>query len=106
MPDEMLQQVALQLSLVSEPIYVLFDAAGSASAAGWLRRNVPALGIKGKLFGDTPNAAKLWRGGGAGVAPPAARARAGPRARGGPVVRVRARPPGAGAAAPGPRPRA
>src|SRR5262249_59002688 len=93
MPDEMLQQVALQLSLVSEPIYVLFDAAGSASAAGWLRRNVPALGIKGKLFGDTPNAAKLWRGAGAGLARPPAPATPGARPPGGPLRGVRPPPP-------------
>ncbi|HKA89392.1 MAG TPA: hypothetical protein VKE22_17110 [Haliangiales bacterium] len=94
MPDEMLQQVALQLSLVSEPIYVLFDAAGSASAAGWLRRNVPALGIKGKLFGDTPNAAKLWRAADAIVARPSARAMLAARALGAAFVGLEPRTPG------------
>lgn len=58
---EQLGQLTLQLSLVGRPIYILFDAAGNADTAAQLRRQVPALGIKGKLFGDTPNAPKLWR---------------------------------------------
>ncbi len=94
MEGEMLQQVALQLSLVSEPLYVLFDAAGSASAAGWLRRNVPTLGIKGKLFGDTPNAAKLWRTADAIVARPSTRAILAARALGAAFVGLEPRNPG------------
>src|SRR5215468_392239 len=58
---ETLAQLTLQLSLASRPIYVLFDAATSNDAAAQVRRQVPTLGIKGKLFGDTPNASKLWR---------------------------------------------
>src|SRR5215468_4139990 len=58
---ETLAQLTLQLSLASRPIYVLFDAATSTDAAAQVRRQVPTLGIKGKLFGDTPNASKLWR---------------------------------------------
>jgi UDP-N-acetylglucosamine:LPS N-acetylglucosamine transferase len=91
MPDDMLQSVALQLSLTAEPIYIMFDAAGSASAAGWLRRNVPTLGIKGKLFGDTPNAAKLWRSADVVVGRPSARAMLQARALGAAFVGVEPR---------------
>src|SRR5215470_2691808 len=47
---ETLAQLTLQLSLASRPIYVLFDAATSTDAASQVRRQVPTLGIKGKLF--------------------------------------------------------
>ncbi|MCP6726245.1 hypothetical protein NL526_29740, partial [Klebsiella pneumoniae] len=39
----------------------LFDAAGDVDSAAVLRRQVPALGLKAKLFGATPDAAMLWR---------------------------------------------
>ena len=71
---ETLAQLTLQLSLASRPIYVLFDAATSTDAAAQVRRQVPTLGIKGKLFGDTPNASKLWRSADVVLARPTARA--------------------------------
>ena len=56
-------QLSMQLSLLdsTSAITFLFDAAGDADAAAVLRRQVPALGLKGKLFGTTPDAALLWR---------------------------------------------
>ena len=55
--------LALQLSLLDggETIQFLFDAAGDADAAAVLRRQVPALGLRAKLFGATPDSALLWR---------------------------------------------
>lgn len=55
--------LALQLSLLDghDQIQYLFDAAGDAEAAAVLRRQVPALGLRGKLFGATPDAPLLWR---------------------------------------------
>ena len=60
---EMTGQLALQLSLLdaNEHITFLFDAAGDADAAAVLRRQVPSLGLRGKLFGATADAALLWR---------------------------------------------
>jgi hypothetical protein len=60
---ELTGQLALQLSLLdaNETITFLFDAAGDADAAAVLRRQVPTLGLRGKLFGATPDAAMLWR---------------------------------------------
>nr|MBA3503885.1 hypothetical protein [Deltaproteobacteria bacterium] len=56
-------QLALQLSLLDsgDSITFLFDAAGDADAAAVLRRQVPALGLRGKLFGATADAPLLWR---------------------------------------------
>jgi hypothetical protein len=56
-------QLALQLSLLDggDAITFLFDAAGDADAAAVLRRQVPTLGLRGKLFGATGDAALLWR---------------------------------------------
>ncbi len=56
-------QVALQLSMVSgsERLTYLFDAGGDADVASVLRRQVPALGLRAKLFGTTPDAPLLWR---------------------------------------------
>jgi len=56
-------QLALQLSLLdgSDQITFLFDAAGDVDAAAVLRRQVPALGLRAKLFGATPDAALYWR---------------------------------------------
>jgi hypothetical protein len=55
--------LALQLSLLDggDKITFLFDAAGDADAAAVLRRQVPALGLRAKLFGTTQDAALLWR---------------------------------------------
>lgn len=56
-------QLAMQLSLLDsgDQITFLFDAAGDVEAAAVLRRQVPALGLRGKLFGATPDAPLLWR---------------------------------------------
>jgi len=56
-------QLALQLSLLDggDQITFLFDAAGDAESAAVLRRQVPALGLRAKLFGTTPDAPLLWR---------------------------------------------
>lgn len=54
-------QMALQLSLSqAEPTY-LFDAGNDVEAATALRRQVPALGMRAKLFGKTADAPLLWR---------------------------------------------
>ncbi len=60
---ELTGQLSLQLSLLdaSSSITFLFDAGNDADAAAVLRRQVPALGLKGKLFGATPDAPLLWR---------------------------------------------
>ena len=56
-------QLALQLSLLDggDQITFLFDAGTDAEAAAVLRRQVPALGLRGKLFGATQDAPLLWR---------------------------------------------
>ena len=54
-------QVALQLSLIERPATYLFAAGNDSQAATALRTQVPALGMKAKLFGDTPDAPMLWR---------------------------------------------
>ena len=55
--------LALQLSLLDggDQITFLFDAAGDVDAAAVLRRQVPALGLRAKLFGATADAPLLWR---------------------------------------------
>jgi hypothetical protein len=60
---ELTGQLALQLSLLDggDAITFLFDAAGDVDAAAVLRRQVPTLGLKAKLFGSTADAALLWR---------------------------------------------
>ena len=60
---EATSQLVLQLSLLDggDTITFLFDAAGDADAAAVLRRQVPTLGLRGKLFGVTPDSALLWR---------------------------------------------
>lgn len=65
-------QLALQLSLLdaSDRITFLFDAAGDVDAAAVLRRQVPALGLRAKLFGATPDAALYWRAADAIIARP------------------------------------
>lgn len=54
-------QIALQLSLCDRPATYLFDAGNDSEAATALRRQVPTLGIRAKLFGDTEDAALFWR---------------------------------------------
>ncbi|MDX2091515.1 MAG: hypothetical protein SFX73_26885 [Kofleriaceae bacterium] len=56
-------QLALQLSLLDggDQITFLFDAGTDVEAAAVLRRQVPTLGLRGKLFGATADAPFLWR---------------------------------------------
>jgi len=56
-------QLALQLSLLEggEQMTFLFDAGTDVESAAVLRRQVPTLGLRGKLFGATADAALLWR---------------------------------------------
>jgi hypothetical protein len=60
---ELTGQLALQLSLLDggDAITWLFDAAGDVESAAVLRRQVPTLGLRAKLFGTTGDAALLWR---------------------------------------------
>ncbi len=60
---ELTGQLALQLSLLDggDAITWLFDAAGDVESAAVLRRQVPTLGLRAKLFGATGDAALLWR---------------------------------------------
>ena len=60
---EITGQLALQLSLLEagDAITWLFDAAGDVESAAVLRRQVPSLGLRAKLFGATGDAALLWR---------------------------------------------
>ncbi len=55
--------LALQLSLLDghDSIQYLFDAGTDVEVAAVLRRSVPALGLRAKLFGATADAALLWR---------------------------------------------
>jgi hypothetical protein len=69
---ELTGQLALQLSLLDggDAITWLFDAAGDVESAAVLRRQVPTLGLRAKLFGATGDAALLWRAADAIVARP------------------------------------
>src|SRR5512140_1357018 len=60
---ELTGQLALQLSLLDggDAITWLFDAASDVESAAVLRRQVPTLGLRAKLFGATGDAALLWR---------------------------------------------
>ena len=59
---ELTGQLALQLSLLDgDAITWLFDADGDLESATVLRRQVPSLGLRAKLFGTTADAALLWR---------------------------------------------
>lgn len=75
---EATSQLALQLSLIelgpdahgsaarvagsaAESLVFLFDAGNDVDAAAVLRRQVPSLGLKAKLFGTTDDAPLLWR---------------------------------------------
>jgi len=55
------QQIALQLSLLGRPATYLFDAGADTDAATALRRQVPTLDLKAKLFGKTAEAPRYWR---------------------------------------------
>lgn len=72
MGAELTNQLSLQLSLLDahDRTTFLFDAAGDVEAAAVLRRSVPALGLKAKLFGATTDAAELWRAADAVIARP------------------------------------
>ena len=56
-------QLALQLSLApgADDTSFLFDASGDVDAAAVLRRQVPTLGLRAKLFGATGDAPLFWR---------------------------------------------
>ncbi len=54
-------QLALQLSLTSAKAAYLFAAGDDVDAATALRRQVPTLGLKAKLFGHTSDAPLFWR---------------------------------------------
>ncbi len=73
---EVVGQLTMQLSLgtLSERLTYLFDAAGDVDAAATLRRQVPALGLRAKLFGHTADSARYWRAAELVVARPTARA--------------------------------
>jgi hypothetical protein len=60
---ELTGQLSLQMSLLDggSSITFLFDAGTDVDAAAVLRRQVPALGLKAKLFGATADSALLWR---------------------------------------------
>jgi len=58
---ETTSQLALQLSLSSAKAAYLFAAGDDADAATALRRQVPTLGLKAKLFGNTSDAPLFWR---------------------------------------------
>jgi hypothetical protein len=60
---ELTGQLALQLSLLDggDTVTWLFDAASDVEPASVLRRQVPTLGLRAKLFGATGDAALLWR---------------------------------------------
>lgn len=71
---EVTGQLALQLSLApgAEDTTFLFDASGDADAAAVLRRQVPTLGLRAKLFGATADGPQFWRAADAIVARPRA----------------------------------
>ncbi len=60
---EVTGQLCLQLSLTTggEGMTFLFDAGADGEVAAVVRRQVPALGLRGKLFGATADAPLLWR---------------------------------------------
>ncbi len=58
---ETTQQLALQLALAGRSMTTLFDCGTDAQAATALRRQVPTLDMRAKLFGRTDDAASLWR---------------------------------------------
>ncbi len=58
---ETTSQLALQLSLANAKAAYLFAAGDDIDAATALRRQVPTLGLKAKLFGNTSDAPLFWR---------------------------------------------
>ncbi len=72
---ELTSQLALQLSLsdISEKVTYLFDAGGDTDAAAAIRRQVPVLGLRAKLFGQSADAGRYWRAAEVIVARPRAR---------------------------------
>jgi hypothetical protein len=58
---ETLSQILLQLALLEQRVFTLFDVGDDAAAAAHLRRQVPSLGLRGKLFGEIADAPLLWR---------------------------------------------
>ena len=58
---EQTSQLALQLSLAGADATFLFDAGSDVEAAQALRRNVPMLEMRAKLFGHTAEGPLLWR---------------------------------------------
>lgn len=71
---EAVSQLLMQLSLSGgmENTMLLFDAGADAEVAAVIRRSVPALGLRGKLFGQTADAPFLWRSADLLIAPPTA----------------------------------
>lgn len=63
MSPEAVGQLLLQLSLFNgvDGTTFLFDAGADVDAAAVVRRQVPVLGLRGKLFGATADAPLLWR---------------------------------------------
>jgi UDP-N-acetylglucosamine:LPS N-acetylglucosamine transferase len=61
LPAETIAQITLQLSLLARPPPVLFDVGDDAEIAAQLRRQVPPLGLRAKLFGPIADAPLLWR---------------------------------------------
>lgn len=72
---ELTGQLALQLSLseISEKVTYLFDAGGDTDAAASVRRQVPVLGLRAKLFGQSADAGRYWRAADVIVARPRSR---------------------------------
>ena len=83
---ESTSQIALQLSLVAGNATYLFDAGNDAEAATALRRQVPTLDIRAKLFGRTADAPRYWRCADVVVAKPTAVAVARSMVLGGRIV--------------------
>jgi UDP-N-acetylglucosamine:LPS N-acetylglucosamine transferase len=71
---ETVSQLALQLSLVGAEATYMFDAGSDRDAATALRTQVPALGLRAKLFGVSDEAPLYWRCADAVVARPGERA--------------------------------
>jgi len=73
---ELTGQLVMQLSLaeVSDRITYLFDAGADVDAAAAVRRQVPVLGLRAKLFGQSADAGRYWRAADVVVARPRSRA--------------------------------
>jgi len=68
------QQIALQLAIIGRSATTLFDAGDDSEAATALRRQVPTLDMRAKLFGRTEDAPALWRSANIVIARPTLRA--------------------------------